>query len=98
MKEKAKFLEYLVPQSIPIPPHKKMCIELMDEILNLALGIHFLEPIAVEKQLVKVLPKVQSIRTTSMVVQSPHVNPKPLPPRGLPAHRPLSYGHVLSMD
>lgn len=91
-------MEYLVPQSIPIPQHKKMCIEIMDEILNNALGIHFLEPIAVEKQIVKVLPKVQSIRTTSMVVQHQNVNPKPLPPRGLPAHRPLSYGHALSME
>lgn len=91
-------MDYLVPQSIPIPQHKKMCIEIMDEILNNALGIHFLEPIAVEKQIVKVLPKVQSIRTTSMVVQHQNVNPKPLPPRGLPAHRPLSYGHALSME
>ena len=33
-----------------------------------------------------------------MVVQSPHVNPKPLPIKGLVSSRPLSYGHVLTAE
>lgn len=32
-----------------MPPHKKICIEIMDEIINKAFGVHFLEPISIER-------------------------------------------------
>lgn len=97
-KEKASLIDHLVPVSIPIPTHKKICIELMDEIIFKVCGSHFLEPIQTERTVVKVMPKIQSIRTTSMVIQNPHVNPKPLPIKGLRSSRPLSYGLQLTAE
>jgi hypothetical protein len=67
-KDQAKFVEYLVPATIPMPAHKKICIELMDEIINNAFGVHFLEPIAIERQVTKIVPKITSIRTSNFVV------------------------------
>lgn len=58
----------------------------MDEILFNSFGIHFLEPIEKERSVVKVIPKLHSVRKTSMVVQSPHVNPHPLAPTGRSAN------------
>ena len=43
--------------SIPMADHKKICIELMDEILADTLGIHFLEPISSEKTIIYLLSK-----------------------------------------
>lgn len=62
IEEKQEFVEYGVPDVIPIPAHKKLCIELMDEIVYKALGVHFLEPIQKERTVVKVVPKIQSVR------------------------------------
>jgi hypothetical protein len=84
--EKQKVVEYLVNPTLPIPSHKKICIELMDEMLFNAFGFHFLEPIEIERSVVKVIPKLHSVRKTSMVVQSPHVNPHPLAPTGRSAN------------
>lgn len=50
-----------------MPDHKKIAIELMDEILSKALGIHFLEPIAGEKTIYKVVPQIQSRRLGTYV-------------------------------
>jgi hypothetical protein len=36
--------------------HKKICMELMDEIIFSLTGQHFLEPIATERIIFKVLP------------------------------------------
>jgi hypothetical protein len=65
IEEKREFVEYAVPDVIPIPKHKKVCIELMDEILFSAIGVHFLEPIPKERTIVKVVPKYQSVRAAS---------------------------------
>lgn len=54
--------------SIPMADHKKICIELMDEILADTLGIHFLEPISSEKTIIKVIPQIVSRRKHSSII------------------------------
>jgi hypothetical protein len=56
LEDRIKSVEYAVPTYLQMPDHKKVAIEMMDEILNKALGIHFLEPIAMEKTIIKVVP------------------------------------------
>jgi hypothetical protein len=48
---------------------KVIAVELLDEILGLKFGIHFLEPIVVERVVKKIVPAIISRRKTS--VQSP---------------------------
>lgn len=48
---------------------KVIAVELLDEILGSKFGIHFLEPIVVEKVVKKIVPAIISRRKTS--VQSP---------------------------
>ena len=65
IEDKHKVVEHLVPDSIPMRPHKKICIELMDEIVFKAIGSHFLEPITIEKTVSKVVPQMHSRRSTN---------------------------------
>jgi hypothetical protein len=53
---------------MPIADHKKICIEIMDEILADAFGIHFLEPISNTKTIIKVIPHIVSRRNHSLIV------------------------------
>ena len=54
-------------ESIPMADHKKICIELIDEILANTFGIHFLEPISNEKTIIKVIPQIVSRRKHSLI-------------------------------
>ena len=46
VQDSIRVVEYEIPDYIPMQRHKRMAIELMDEILAKALGIHYLEPVA----------------------------------------------------
>lgn len=56
VEDKQRFVEHLVPDCIPMREHKKICIELMDEVIFKICGSHFLEPITTERTVVKVVP------------------------------------------
>ncbi len=58
VQDSVRVVEYEIPDYIPMQRHKRMAIELMDEILAKALGIHFLEPVAKVKQVTKIVPQI----------------------------------------
>ena len=56
-------MDYRVPESILIPESKRVVTEVLDGILAKAFGFHFLEPVAVETKIRKVVPDIKSRRT-----------------------------------
>ena len=52
--------------SVPIEESKIIVVELLDELFFKALGVHFLEPIVVETNIKKIVPKILSRRKVSM--------------------------------
>lgn len=72
--------------------HKKICIELMDEIVFKAFGSHFLEPITIERTVSKVIPQMHSRRSTNIATI---VNQ---PVKGKSANEPLSHQLILSAE
>jgi hypothetical protein len=58
LEDRIKTVEFGIPDYLLMPEHKKLSIELMDEIFFMAIGIHFLEPISKEKTIIKVVPQI----------------------------------------
>ena len=54
--------KYEVPDSISMPESKSMALELMDEILHKAVGIHLLEPKLEIKTEIRVRPKFPKVQ------------------------------------
>lgn len=64
-------VEYSVPKDVPMRQSKRVVVEVLDEILSNAFGFHFLEPVATEKVVTRVVPNIISRRKASLVMQSP---------------------------
>lgn len=58
--EKTPVYQYLIPQDIAakLSESKVVCVELLDEIVNLAFGFHFLEPLISFEEFPKVKPVI----------------------------------------
>ena len=83
-------MQYLVPSGLPIPESTKAVVEILDELLFKGLGVHFLEPIAVQTTVRKVIPKLISHRKVSIQA--------PTSVKGISSNLPLSNKVVLSAD
>ena len=66
-KELQQVSTYKVPASLPIEESKRVALEIFDELLFKAVGMHFLEPIMELKQVAKVRPKFQHGRVLHTV-------------------------------
>lgn len=54
-----------MPAYLPLPLPQRICTEILDDVLARALGIHFLEPIAIKQSAKKVVPEMRSIRNVN---------------------------------
>lgn len=66
--EKEQILTYCLPDYISIKEEQKICIELLDYILNEAVGAHFLESLVSYESHMKVKPR---IKQTNLAVGPP---------------------------
>ena len=61
VEEKSIKEQYTIPKHLQFPENLRICIEVMDEILNKALGVHILEPITTYEYKTRIVPTIGRI-------------------------------------